>query len=180
MGKKEFAAAALNPKHETYVVHVTPLSSTPLAFLDVYPSWRPQISSLIAEKALTKVPAEYLDFADVFSPDLASELPKHTEINDHAIELINGQQPSYKPIYSLGPVKLDILKTYIKTNLANRFIRPFKSPAGAPILFDRKSNGFFWLCVNYQGLNNLTIKNWYPFPLIGELLDRLGRAKQFI
>ena len=91
MGKKEFAAAALDPEYETYVVHVASFSSTPLASLDVYPSRRPQVSGLIAEEALTKVPAEYSDFADVFSLDLASELPKHTGINDHAIELVDGQ-----------------------------------------------------------------------------------------
>ena len=76
-------------------------------------------------------------------------------------------------------MELEILKAYIETNLANGFIRPSKSPAGAPILFDRKSNGFFWLYVNYRDLNNLTIKNRYPLPLIGELLDRIGRARQF-
>ena len=96
MGKKEFAAATLDPKHETYIVHVALLSSTSLASLgspplDVHPSRRPQISGLIVEKALTKVPTEYLNFADVFSPDLASELPEHTGINDHAIKLVEGQ-----------------------------------------------------------------------------------------
>ena len=181
MGKKEFAAAALDPEHETYVVHVASLSSTPLvASLNVHPSRRPQISGLIVEEAPTTVPAEYSDFADVFSPDLASELPEHTGINDHAIELVEGcQQPPYGPIYSLGPVELETLKAYIETNLANGFIRPSKSPAGALILFDRKPDGFLRLYVDYQGLNNLTIKNRYPLPLIEESLDRLGRAKQF-
>ena len=76
-------------------------------------------------------------------------------------------------------MELETLKAYIETNLANGFIRPSKSPAGAPILFDRKSDGSLRLCVDYRGLNNLTIKNRYPLPLIGESLDRLGRAKQF-
>ena len=73
----------------------------------------------------------------------------------------------------------ETLKTYIETNLANGFIRLSKSSAGAPILFDRKSDGSLWLCINYQGLNNLTIKNQYPLPLIGEWLDRLERARRF-
>ena len=76
-------------------------------------------------------------------------------------------------------MELEILKAYIETNLANKFIGPSKSPAGAPILFDQKSDGSLQLCVNYWDLNNLTIKNQYPLPLIGESLDRLGRAKQF-
>ena len=140
---------------------------------------RPQVSGLIAEKAPTKVPAKYSDFADVFSPDLISKLPEHTGINDHVIELVDGQQPPYKPIYSLGSVELETSKAYIETNLANGFIWLSKFSTGAPILSDRKSNGSLRLCVKYQGPNNLTIKNRYPLPLIGESLNRLGRARRF-
>ena len=154
MGKKEFAAATLDPEYETYVVHITSLSCTPLMSfgspsLDVYPSQRPQISGLIAEEAPTKVPTKCLDFADVFSSDLASELPEHTKINNYTIELVEGQQPPYGPIYNLGPVELETLKAYIETNLANGFIRPSKSSTSAPILFDRKSDDSLRLYINY-------------------------------
>ena len=179
MDKKEFAATVLNLEHKTYVVHVASLSSILLAFLNVNPSRRPRISGLIAEKTPTKVSTKYSDFADIFSPDLAFELPKHTRINNHAIKQVEGQQPTYGPIYSPGSVELETLKDYIETNLANGFIRPSKSFAGALILFDRKSDGSLQLCINYWGLNNFTIKNRYPLPLIEELLDKLGRAKQF-
>ena len=179
VGKKEFAAVALDPEHETYVVYIASLSSTPLASLNVHPSREPQISGLIAEKALIKVSAEYSDFADVFSPHLATELLEHTEINTHAIDLEEGNQPPYGSIYSLKPVELETLKIYIENNLANGFIRPSKSPADAPILFDKKPNRSFRFCVNYWGLNNITIKNRYPVPLVGKSLDCLGRAKQF-
>ena len=186
MGKKEFAASALDPESEIFMVYVaslrsnaSPSSSASQLELDVHPFRRPQISDLIAEEAPTKVPAKYSDYADLFSLDLASKLPKHTEINDHAIELVEGQQPLYGPIYSLRLIELETLKAYIETNLAKRFIRPSKSPAGDLILFDRKSDGFLRLCVDYRGLNNLTIKNRYSLLLIGELLDRLERAKQF-
>ena len=184
MGKKEFIAATLVPESGIFVVHVASLSSnaspsfSPIE-LDVHPSCRPQVSGLIAEEASMKVSAEYSNFADVFSPDLASELSEYTGINNHAIELVYGQQPPYEAIYSLRLVELETLKAYIETNLANGFIRPSKSPAGAPIPFDRKSDGSFRLCVNYWDLNNFTIKNRYLLPLIGELLDRLKRAKQF-
>ena len=152
MGKKKFALAALDLEHETYVVHVRSVSSNALpssSLLDVHPSRRPQISGLIVEKASTKVLAKYSDFVDVISPDLASKLSEYTRINDYTIELVKGQQPPYGPIYSLEPVELETLKAYIETNLANGFIRPSKSPAGAPILFDRKSNGSLWLYVDY-------------------------------
>ena len=169
---------------ETFIVYVASLSSTALLSfslfeLDVHSFRRPQIFGWIAEEAPTKVPAEYSDFADMFFLDLASKLPEHTEINNHTIELVDGQQPLYGPIYSLEPVELETLKAYIETNLANGFINPSKLLASAPILFDRKSDGSFWLCVNYQDLNNLTIKNRSPLLLIGKLLDRLGRDRRF-
>ncbi len=138
-----------------------------------------QIAHLKADEVPSKVFGEYVDFADVFSPKLAAELPEHTGINNHTIKLVDDWQPPYGPIYNLRPVELEILKAYIKNNLANGFIRPFKSPAGAPILFDKKPDDSLRLCVDYRGLNNLTIKNWYPLPLIRESLDWLGRAWRF-
>ena len=72
------------------------------------------------------------------------------------------------------------MKTYIKINLVNNFIKPFKSTANTFILFNKKLDGSFRLCVDYKGLNNLTIKNLYPLPLINESLNLLGHAKHFI
>ncbi len=68
-------------------------------------------------------------------------------------------------------MELEILKAYIEINLANGFIRPSKLPAGAPIFFDKKSDGSLRLCIDYQGLNNLIIKNQYLLSLDGESLD---------
>ncbi len=87
------------------------------------------------------------------------ELSENTGMNEYAIELIDGKQPPYGPIYALIPVELEILKAYIKTHLKTGFIRSFKSFAGAPILFDKKSDGSLCLCMDYRGLNNPTIKN---------------------
>ena len=150
VGAKEFAAAVLDLESETFVVNIASLSSnvsasSSLLKLNIHLSSRPQAFGLIAEKTLTKVLTEYLDFADIFSFNLASELPKHIGINNHAIELIDGQQLPHRPIYSLEPLELETLKTYIETNLANRFIRPSKSSVGAPILFNRKLDGSLWL-----------------------------------
>ena len=154
VGKKEFAVAVLDLISETFVIHIASLSSntspssSPLK-LDVLPSRRPHVSGLIVEEAPTKVPTKYSDFTDIFSPDLASDLFEHTGINNHTIKLVNSQKQPYGRIYSLGLVELETLKAYIETNLANEFIRPSKFPAGAPILFDRKSDSSFRLCVNY-------------------------------
>ncbi len=112
-------------------------------------STRAQIAHLKADEAPTKVASEYTDFADVFSPKLAAKLPKHTKINDHAIELVDDWQPPYSSIYNLDLVELETLKAYIKNNLANSFIRSSKSPAGIFILFDKKLNRSLRLCMDY-------------------------------
>ena len=125
----------------------------------------------MANKAPILISTEYSDFADIFFPELASELLEHTKINDYAIKLVDDRQPLYEPIYSLGLIELETLKTYIKTNLKNDFIRPSKFSAEALILFDKKPDGSFQLCVDYWGLNNLTIKNQYLLSLIGQSLD---------
>ena len=96
-----------------------------------------------------KIPTKYSDFSDVFLEEKVLILPEATEMNQHAIELQEGQQPPYVPIYSLGPVELETLKTYIKTNLANSFIWPSKLPAGALILFVGKPDGSLRLYVDY-------------------------------
>ena len=95
VGKKKFTATTLNLENEIFIVHVTSVGSdmspnSPPLELNVHPFCRPQVSGVIAEEANTKVPAEYLDFTDVFSSDLVSEPPKHTRIDDHVIELVNG------------------------------------------------------------------------------------------
>ena len=127
----------------------------------------------------TGIPTEYSDFSNVFSSDSAAELPEYTRINNPLIDLLDDKQLLYGPIYNLGPVKLESLKTYIKANLASGYIRLSKSPAGASILFVRKKDSSLCLCVDYRGLNNLTIKNCYLLPLMGESFNYLGRAKRF-
>ena len=107
------------------------------------------------------------------------ELLENTGINKHAIKRKKDKQLLFEPIYSLKSVELETLKIYFKTNLVNGLIRLFKSFAKAFILFDKKSNISFRLYVNYWSLNNITIKNQYPLPLIGKLLDWLGQARRF-
>jgi hypothetical protein len=119
-----------------------------------------------------------LEFADVFSKTSADKLPEHTEY-DHTIPLEPGTKPPFGTIYPLSAIELKALDEYLKENLAKGFIRHSSSPAGAPILFVKKSDGSLRLCVDYRGLNKITIKNRYPLPLIQENLDRLQEAKFF-
>ena len=173
---KEFVIAALDVNSKMFVVHVVIWEREEMP---VYFERQAQVGALLFDEALTEVPVEYSNYSNVFSAENIAKLPENTRMNEHAIELEKGKQPPFGPIYSLGSVELETFKTYIKTNLANGFIRLSKSPAGVSVLFDRKPDRSLHFCVNYWGFNNIIIKNRYPLPLIGELLDRLGRARRF-
>ena len=151
-----------------FVVHVAIREQEKMP---VHSKKQAQVGVLLFNKAPTKVLAEYSDYNDVFSAEYAAELLENTGINEHAIKLKKDKQPPFGPIYSLRLINLETLKTYIKTNLANGFIRPSKSPTGALILFDGKLDRSFRLSMDYWGFNNLTIKNQYLLLLIGKSLD---------
>ena len=176
---------ALDKNFEIFVVHIAALKVSivmlihPLRTSQIQGLDKPILAVLQWDKAPIKISSKYTDYINVFSLDLAIELLENMEMNKHAIELIDGKQPLYGPIYTLSPVELETLKTYIKIHLKTRFIWPSKFPTSASILFNKKPNDSLRLCINYQGLNNLMIKNWYPLPLIGKFLDQLGRAKRF-
>ena len=130
--------------------------------------------------AFIKIPLKYSDYSNIFLAKNIAELSENTKMNKHAIELEDDKQPTFRPIYSLEQVELETLKTYMKTNPTNSFVQLSKSLAGAPILFDKKPNRSFCLCINYWSLYHITIKNPYLIPLISELLNRLGQTKRLI
>jgi len=126
----------------------------------------------------TGIPREFAAYQDVFEPDKADPLPLHSSA-DHSIDLLPGTQPPFGTIYPLSPRELEVLREYLKSALEKGWIRESKSPAGAPILFVPKSDGSLRLCVDYRGLNRISIKNRYPLPLIGEIMDRVQGARYF-
>ena len=134
--------------------------------------------TLLAPPPITRLPAQYEEFLDVFEKKNAERLPEH-RLYDCPIDLVEGASPPFGPIYGLSEPELVALRTYIDENLANGFIRHSKSPVGAPILFVKKKDGSLRLCVDYRGLNRVTIRNRYPLPLIPELLDRLRTGMVF-
>ena len=152
---KEFVIVALDINSETFVIHIAIRDRKEML---VHSKKQAQVRVLLFDKVLTEVLAEYSNYSNLFLAENVVELLKNTGMNEHAIKLKESKQLSFDSIYSLGPVKLETLKTYIKTNLANGFIRPSKSSAGAPIFFDRKLDKSLHLCVNYRSLHNITIK----------------------
>lgn len=171
MNKKEFAKVTLDEISKTFIVHVTILEAQ-LAKLSTHLNKEAQIAFLLIKKVI--ILKKYSDFPDIFLEQKVLVLLQQTNLNKHAIELEKDKQPIYWPIYSLGSVELEILKMYNKTNLKIKFIWPFKPFASAFILFDKKQDSSFWLCVDYSSLNNLTINNQYPLSFIGKSLNRLS------
>ena len=107
---------------------------------------------------VSMIPAEYQDYADVFSKTEAHKLPEHRPYN-LSIPLQEGTTPPFRPVYNLSPLELDVLRKYIDDNLRKGFIRHSQSPVSAPILFVKKADGSLHLCVNYRGINKIMIKN---------------------
>ena len=152
---KKFIIVALDIDNKTFVMHVAIKKQEEMP---VHFEKQAQVGALLFNKAPTEVPMEYSDYCNVFSRENTPELPENIEINEHAIKIEEDKQPFFGPIYNLKSVEFEILKTHIKTILANNFICLSKLPAGTFILFNRKLDGSFRLCVNYWGLNNITIK----------------------
>ena len=124
------------------------------------------------------LPKEFADFQDCLSTAQTTLLPAQGSA-EHAIDLLPGTTPPYGPIYPFSQRELAALRQYIEENVAAGRIRKSISPAGAPILFVPKPNGELRLCVDYRGLNKITVKNRHPLSLISEILDRLSGAKYF-
>ncbi|KAG7585890.1 Reverse transcriptase domain [Arabidopsis thaliana x Arabidopsis arenosa] len=92
------------------------------------------------------------------------------------IELETGTMPISKAPYRMAPAEMAELKKQLEELLGKGFIRPSSSPWGAPVLFLKKKDGSFRLCIDYRGLNRVIVKNKYPLPRIDELLDQLRGA----
>ena len=92
---------------------------------------------------------------------------------------IPGSSPPSRPTIRLSATELAELKKQLDELEAAGFIRPSKSPFGAPILFVKKKDGTMRMCVDYRALNNITVKNSYPLPRVDELFDRLQGATYF-
>ncbi|MCO5560562.1 hypothetical protein L7F22_014177 [Adiantum nelumboides] len=114
-------------------------------------------------------------FEDLFLEELTELTPKW-EV-DHAIELIPGAQPVAQRPYKMSLPESTKLKEELTQLLEQGFIGPSVSPWSTPVLFNRKKDGTLRLCIDYRGLNQVTIKNKYAIPKIDKLLDRLQGSK---
>ncbi|GJW97035.1 putative reverse transcriptase domain-containing protein [Tanacetum coccineum] len=110
-------------------------------------------------------------FPEVFPDELPRLLPPRQV--EFRIDLISGAAPVVRALYRLAPSEMKELSKQLQELSEKGFIRPSSSPWGAPVLFVKKKDGSFRMCIDYRELNKLTIKNRYPLPRIDDLFDQL-------
>ena len=125
-----------------------------------------------------QIPKDYHEFLDVFDEKKADRFPESRPW-DHKIELKEGFQPKSFKSYNLTGEEQEELDRFLKDNLDKGYIRPSQSPMATPFFFVKKKDGKLRPCQDYRYLNEWTVKNAYPLPLISELMDKVKDAKYF-
>ncbi|GJZ27516.1 putative reverse transcriptase domain-containing protein [Tanacetum coccineum] len=111
------------------------------------------------------------DFPEVFLEDLPG-IPPARQV-EFQIDLVPGAAPVARAPYQLAPSEMKELEEQLQELSDKVFIRPSSSPWGAPVLFVKKKDGLFRMCIDYSKLKKLTVKNRYPLPRIDDLFDQL-------
>ncbi|ESK83784.1 reverse transcriptase-rnase h-integrase [Moniliophthora roreri MCA 2997] len=134
----------------------------------------------VKSKSLEELIPPYLsDYTDRFEKKKSERFPLSRPYN-HAIDF----KPDFKPrdckVYSLSPKEQIEQDKFLDENLQKGYIRPSKSPMASPFFFmSKKEAGALRPCQDYRDLNNGTIKNRYPLPLVTDLVDKLKTARVF-
>jgi len=125
------------------------------------------------------VPEEYWEFKEeVFDKKAFDKLPPRRPW-DHAIELIPGATLKDCKVYPLSVKEQKKLDCFLDEHLKTGRIRPSKLPCAVPFFFVKKKDGSLRPVQDYRWLNEVTIKNKYPIPLIQELIDKVKGAQFF-
>ncbi|GKC92075.1 putative reverse transcriptase domain-containing protein [Tanacetum coccineum] len=109
---------------------------------------------------------------------IKDRLPLSRQV-EFRIDLVSGAAPIARAPYRLAPSEMKELSVQLQELLEKGFIRPSSSPWGASMLFVKKKDGSFRMCIDYRELNRLTVKNRYPLPRIDYLFDQLTRYGHF-
>nr|GEZ39162.1 transposon Ty3-G Gag-Pol polyprotein [Tanacetum cinerariifolium] len=143
-----------------------------LQIVPVLPQVQPELSSSpTIQKVLT-------DFCKVFQEPSPSGLPP-PRLHDHSIPLLPGSKPMSSRPYRQPYFQKNEIEKQVREQLSQGLIRPSHSPFSSPVLLVKKSNGSWRFCVDYRALNDITIKDKYPIPMIDELLDELYGTQIF-
>lgn len=123
-----------------------------------------------------KIPPEYHDFMELFSKTKAAGLPPHRDY-DCTINLLPGTSPPRGRIYPLSAKEQNAMEEYIQEALEQGYIVHSTSPAAAGFFLVENKDGGLRPCIDYRGLNNISVKYPYPLPLIPAALEQLRSAK---
>ena len=129
----------------------------------------------------TVVPAEYLDFLNVFLKEISDTLRPYGK-HDHKIELLKDKDLGnlgHSALRGMSTPQLKFVKKFLDEHLKKRFIEASSAPCSSSILLAKKLGGGIRFCVDYRKLNELTKKDAYPLPLIAEIIARLKKAIVF-
>ncbi|KAF7648883.1 hypothetical protein LDENG_00150580, partial [Lucifuga dentata] len=148
-----------------------------------FPAASPTSSEPCSELlALSGVPSVYHDLKEVFNKSWATSLPPH-HLYDCTIELLPGATIPKGCLYSLSlslsAPERETMDKYIQSSLAAGIIRTSSSPVGAGFFFIEKKDKSLRPCIDYRGLNEVTIKNRYPLPLLFSAFELLQGATIF-
>ncbi len=127
---------------------------------------------------LSSIPAEYHDISEVFCKQRALSLPPHRPY-DCAIDLLPGSTFPRSRLYNISRPERVAMEEYINNSLAAGIIRPSSSPLGAGFFFVGKKDGTLRPCIDFRGLNDITVKNKYPLPLMNSAFEFLQGATVF-
>ena len=131
-----------------------------------------------ADQLRSRVPSQYHDLLDVFLKQKADELPPHRPF-DTKIHLKENAQPPYYKSRPFSSHEQTVIKAYLDELLDKGFIRRSTSSAAAPVLLAKKPGGGIRICVDYRGLNEVTVRNRFPLPLVHDTLEKMRHAKFF-
>jgi len=147
---------------QLFALHILPIQSYGSTVLKE--NTNPQLLQLLQE------------YVDVFSE--SKTLPPHRS-HDHKIVLRDGTSPINVRPYRYPTLQKDIIEQTVKEMLEARVVRPSQSPYSSPIVLVEKKDGTWSLCVDYRQLNQHTILDKFPIPVVEELLDELFGAAYF-
>ena len=160
------------------MLYLLPISSLPCKHARLIKKGNHAFLCSVVDTHVSPPPLEdihiVLEFPDVFRNELPSSLV------DREIEFYIDLNPGVKPIskapYRMSSLELKELNIQLQDLLEKGFICPSVSPWGTPVLFVQKKDGTMRLCIDYQELNKVTIKNKYPLLRVDDLFDQLQGA----
>ena len=168
----------LEPGDKLYVTHLWPEQE----FIRATTTFSQRLAEAHAKNAPRSIkdnlPEHFYEYQDVFSKESFDVLPDR-KLWDHAIELVPDAKPVNCKVYPVSPAEQKPLDEFIAENLRSGRIRPSKSPMASPVFFVKKKDGSLRFVQDYRALNNMTVKNRYPLPLINDLVNKLKGARYF-